>query len=267
VGDQRVGDPEIHGLTLLRADFRRAGGSPHEPSPCGDPLCHCQPALADPLAPTSTLREMPGSEGAAGRLASKPAPGSEVAEGRLGSDPVEGRLGIEPAPGRELTTGSAGSEPVEPDEPVLGVVPVEGDGSDGRLGRPVGPETQALTPLLDATTDPLPAGVVALPPPEADTGVGTDGTLGVLMHGNAELREVGTPGNAGNPGRVGRDVRLGTDVGGAGAFWLAPLGKALNAMAVSAATPAAPALSRIVRRYRCIVPLFAPARHRVTSAL
>jgi hypothetical protein len=172
----------------------------------------------------------PGTEPPDGRL------GSEGVDGRVGTDVVEGRLGNEGAPGIEPDPGS------EPADGRLGSDGVPGTdgrlGADGRLGSPVGAVTQAVAPLaLDALTEPDPAGVVALPPPETVTELGIEGAAGVLMHWVTEEAEAGG---------TGSEVRLGTD-GGATALGVAALGNAFVATAATAATPAAPAASRIIR--------------------
>ena len=170
----------------------------------------------------------PRTEPADGRL------GSEGVDGRLGTDVVEGRLGSEETPGTELNPGT---------EPADGRLGSDGvPGADGRLGAelgsPDGAVTQAVPPLaLDALTEPDPAGLVALPPPETVTGLGIEGAAGVLMHWVAEDADAGG---------TGSEVRLGTD-GGATALGVAALGNAFVATAATAATPAAPAASRIIR--------------------
>jgi hypothetical protein len=197
-------------------------------------------------------------------------PGSEPSEGRPGSEPSDGRPGIELAPGRlgrlgpelpgleggagtELAAGTLGSEGAD-GRP--GTEPV-----DGRLGSEGG-VTQTCRPLvLDAVTEPPPPGVVRLPPPDAVTGLGRAGVVGVLTHlvpvGKVG-REVGRPGtevgrpgsevgsDVGTPGMAGRDEAPGTD-GSERPLWLAPLGKTLAAPIAMAATPAAPAVRRMIR--------------------
>jgi hypothetical protein len=125
---------------------------------------------AEPLTLTATVPlGRPGSEPAPGN------PGSEPAPGRLGSpgsEPAPGRLG---RPGTEVAEGSPEPEPLE-DDP--GDDPVE-----GADGRPEGGVTQTVTPfVLDACTDPPPAGLVRLPPPETLPGAGIAGAAGVLTH-------------------------------------------------------------------------------------
>jgi hypothetical protein len=167
----------------------------------------------------------PGRLGSEGTPGSELKPGSELVDGRLGSEGVEGRLGT------DVLDGRLGSEGVEGREGT--------DGTPGsEVGSPDGAVTQAVTPVpLEAVTDPDPAGVVALPPPEAVTGLGIEGVAGVLMH--CEPVSVGA-------GGTGSEVRLGTEVG-ATALWVAALGNAFAATAATAATPAAPAVSRIIR--------------------
>jgi len=152
----------------------------------------------------------PGRPGSVGTPGSARNPGTDPADGRLGS---EGVLGAD---------GNAG-----------------GEGRPGtEVGRPDGAVTQTVPPPpLDALTDPDPAGVVALPPPETVTELGIDGAAGVLTHCEPE----GT-----DAGGTGSEVRLGVDAG-ATALWVAALGKAFAATAETAATPAAPAASRIIR--------------------
>jgi hypothetical protein len=193
---------------------------------CGSPGMELR--LGSDEAPGRELS--PGMELADGRLGSD---GVVGADGRLGSDGVDGRLGVEGAPG---TDGKLGSD---------GVVGADGRlGSDGRLGTDVGTDggvTQTVTPLaLDALTEPDPAGEVTLPPPDALAGLGIEGVAGVLTHCWPAGRECG----------IGSEERLGTDVG-ATAF-SAPLGKAF---AATAATAAAPAVSRIIRPKRGMFPL------------
>jgi hypothetical protein len=175
----------------------------------------------------------PGRLGSDGRPGTELNPGTEPADGRLGRDGVpdtEDRLGTD---GRLGADGRLGSDGVPGTEDRLGA-----DGNVGTEGRPDGAVTQTVTPLLlDALTDPDPAGVVALPPPEAVRELGIDGAAGVLMHCEPEGTDAG-----GN----GSEVRLGIDVG-ATALWVAALGKAFAATAETAATPAAPAASRIIR--------------------
>jgi hypothetical protein len=176
----------------------------------------------------------PGTELADGR------PGSEGVDGRLGTEVVEGRLGSEETPGTELNPGTEpaggrlGSDGAPGTEGRLGA-----DGSPGtEVGSPDGAVTQAVPPLaLDALTEPDPAGVVALPPPETVTGLGIEGAVGVLTHCVTEDVDAGG---------TGSEVRLGTD-GGATALEVAALGNAFVATAATAATPAAPAASRIIR--------------------
>lgn len=135
------------------------------------------------MPPASTLMEIPlgtlGSKAAVGRtLDSEPTPGSDVTEGRLGIEPAEGRLGSDPVEGRlgsDVTEGRLGNDPVGLDPPVEpeGTEGTDGSagsaGSDGVEGRPGspddpdGPDTHTVAPLLDAWTDPPPAGVAALP--------------------------------------------------------------------------------------------------------
>ena len=105
-------------------------------------------------------------------------PDPELPVGSDGSEPADGSDGSEPA------DGSDGSDGVDPD-PEL---PVGSDGSelaDGSEGSDVtpGPVTQAVTPLVDdpVTEPPLPP-ALPLPPPEAVTGSGDAGGVGVLMH-------------------------------------------------------------------------------------
>jgi hypothetical protein len=130
-----------------------------------------------------------------GRLGKEPgegSPGIDPAPGRLGSDPAPGRLGSEPAPGRLGSDPAPGS----PDPGLLGDVDDDGaegvagtEGTDGkepaegRLGSPEGLVMHSCTPLvLDAWSDPPPAGELTLPPPERDPGTGIAGAAGVLTH-------------------------------------------------------------------------------------
>jgi hypothetical protein len=182
----------------------------------------------------------PGSEPADGRLGSEGVPGTE---GRLGTDVVEGRLGRLGSEGVPGTEGRLGTEPADGRLGSDGVLGTDGrlgvEGSPGtEVGSPDGAVTQAVAPLaLDALTEPDPAGVVALPPPETVTELGIDGAAGVLMHCVTEDVDAGG---------TGSEVRLGTD-GGATALEVAALGNAFVATAATAATPAAPAASRIIR--------------------
>jgi hypothetical protein len=183
----------------------------------------------------------PGNAGKEGALGSEGTPGTD---GRLGSEGVEGAEGVVGADGRLGAAGSEGADGRLGADGKLGAAGSEGAagrlGADGRLGaagKPEGGVTQAVTPLLlDAVTDPPPAGEVRLPPPDAVTGLGIEGAAGVLTHCEPEGSACGT----------GSDVRLGTDVG-ATAVWVAPLGNVLAATAATAATPAAPAVSRMIR--------------------
>jgi hypothetical protein len=175
----------------------------------------------------------PGRPGSDGRAGTELNPGTEPVDGRLGTDVADGGLGSEGRPGTEPADGRLGSDGVPGTDGRLGA-----DGNVGTEGRPAGAVTQTVTPLLlDALTDPDPAGVVALPPPEAVRELGIDGAAGVLTHCEPE----GT-----DAGGTGSEVRLGIDVG-ATALWVAALGKAFAATAETAAIPAAPAASRIIR--------------------
>jgi Collagen triple helix repeat (20 copies) len=159
----------------------------------------------------------PGNVGKEGALGSEGTPGTD---GRLGSEGDEGAEGVVGADGRVGAEGKLGVE-----------------GRLGAVGKADGGVTHAVTPLLlDAVTDPPPAGEVRLPPPDAVTGLGIEGAAGVLTHCEPEGSACGT----------GSEVRLGTDVG-ATAVWVAPLGNVLVATAATAATPAAPAVSRMIR--------------------
>jgi hypothetical protein len=202
--------------------------------------------------------------------------------GRLGSELMEGRPGIELFVGRlgsELRDGTLGREPTdgspEP-EPVLGRPgslgtevsdPEGGVGTAGRLGtEPAagrlgtdGGVTQICSPLLlEAVRDPAPAEEVTLALPDVVAGVGTVGVVGVLTHcfpvgsvGN-DVGRLGTDvgsdvgSDVGRPGTAGRDDAPGA-AGNESPLWLAPLGKALAAPMAMAATPAAPAVRRMIR--------------------
>lgn len=181
----------------------------------------------------------PGRLGSEERPGTELSPGTEPPDGRLGSEGVDGRLGTDVVEGRLGNEGAPGIEPDPGSEPADGRLGSDGvPGTDGRLGSPVGAVTQAVAPLaLDALTEPDPAGVVALPPPETVTELGIEGAAGVLMHWVTEEAEAGG---------TGSEVRLGTD-GGATALGVAALGNAFVATAATAATPAAPAASRIIR--------------------
>jgi hypothetical protein len=176
-----------------------------------------------------------GNDGAVGSegMGNEVRPGSEVrlgSDGALGSDGVlgsDGALGNDGTPGSDGALGNDGAV-----------------GNDGTLGNPEGPVTQAVTPLLDARTDAPPAGVVAEPPPEAETApLGSEGALGVLTHCGPDGRDVGM-----DVGRVGVvEDAAGMETGAAACWVLAPLGKALAATAAAASTPAAPAPKRTIR--------------------
>jgi Collagen triple helix repeat (20 copies) len=138
----------------------------------------------------------PGNAGREGALGSEGTPGTD---GRLGIEGVEGAEGVVGADGRLGAEGSEGAE---------GRLGADGKlGAEGRLGaagKAEGGVTHAVAPLLlDAVTDPPPAGEVRLPPPEAVTGLGIEGAAGVLTHWEPEGSACGT----------GSEVRLGTDVG------------------------------------------------------
>jgi Collagen triple helix repeat (20 copies) len=171
------------------------------------------PAAVEPVAPILALRTRDcGSPGIELRLGSDDAPGNELspgielADGRLGADGVDGRLGSEGVVGRLDVDGRPGTDGTLGSE---GVVGADGAlGSEGRpgadVGSPEGAVTQAVMPLpVDALTDPEPAGEVTPPPPAAVTGLGIEGTAGVLTNCEPEGNECGT----------GSAVRLGTDVG------------------------------------------------------
>jgi hypothetical protein len=186
----------------------------------------------------------------------------EPAPGRLGNEGAEGSPEPEPEPEPEPLDDDPGDDPVDGTE-----------GSDGAEGKPEGGVTQTVTPfVLDACTDPPPAGVVALPPPETLPGAGIDGAAGVFTHWvpvgidvgmdvGIDVGIVGTPGMVGALGsdgsdgsddgdgsddRPGTEDTPGTD-GVVTALWLAPLGNTLAAAIATAATPAAPPVSLIIR--------------------
>jgi hypothetical protein len=276
-----VAGPELSLLSTkgnARAPIGRSGISPASGALALEGPACCYPAvdpepsmLMDTVPPgrlgTEPAEGSPGMEPSPGTLGSdpnEPSPGMEPSPGTLGSDPAEGSPGMELAGGK-LGRGLGAGVPEPPDDPV-GVGAVDGtggnEGAAGRLGSPEGPETQIVAPLLLETwTDPPPAGLEALPPPERAPGTGSDGADGVLTHCGPvgiPVGRLGTPGIEGNEGGAGSDDRPGTDERpgtddrpgteeAVNALSVAPLGKTLATAIATAATPAAPPASRTIR--------------------
>jgi hypothetical protein len=203
----------------------------------------------------------PGSalnEGRPGIVLAEGSPGTELSDGRPGRELALGRPGSEEAgAGAELPVGTLGREEADG---TLGIDPV-----DGRLGIEDGMTQNCRPFVLEAVTEPPPPGEVALPLPDAVTGLGRAGIVGVPKHcfpvgrvgkdvgrlGTEVGTEVGTVGSevgsdVGSPGTDGRDETPGSD-GSEDALGLAPLGKTLAAPIAMAATPAAPAVRRMIR--------------------